>query len=174
MTAQNSQNEASTEEKSVLTSQPAPADPTPAEDTSSGNTWAGRSNRRRQSGSAPPPWRVEGLKPKDQDQTGGRSGWSRFWLMMLGLLIVNWVLSSLILAATTSQTTISYTFFVTQVRSGNVASVTSTGDTIVGTFRHEVSYPARVKDAQKVQTFVTERPAFATDNLLQELQATGT
>ncbi|MGO8724532.1 MAG: ATP-dependent zinc metalloprotease FtsH, partial [Acidimicrobiales bacterium] len=42
------------------------------------------------------------------------------------------------------------------------------------TFRHEVSYPARVKDAQKVQTFVTERPAFATDNLLQELQATGT
>ncbi|MGO9148371.1 MAG: ATP-dependent zinc metalloprotease FtsH [Acidimicrobiales bacterium] len=92
---------------------------------------------------------------------------------MLGLLIANWVLSSLILAATTSQTTISYTFFVTQVRSGNVASVTSTGDTIVGTLRHEVTYPARVKDAQEVQSFVTQRPAFADDDLLQELQATG-
>ena len=33
------------------------------------------------------------------------------------------------------------------MRSGNVASVTSTGNTIVGTFRHEVTYPAGVKDA---------------------------
>ncbi len=170
---QSSQKEASAKGKSVLASQPAPADPAPAEDASSGGAWAGGSSRRRQHGSAPPPWRVEGLKPKDQDHTGGRSGWSRFWLIMLGLLIANWVLSSLILAATTSQTTISYTFFVTQVRSGNVASVTSTGDTIVGTLRHEVTYPARVKDAQEVQSFVTQRPAFADDDLLQELQATG-
>ena len=171
--AQNSQNEASAKGKSVLAGQPTPADPTPAEDTSSRSAWAGGAGRRRQPESARPPWRVEGLKPKDQDQTSGRSGWSRFGLIMLGLLIANWILSSLILAATASQATISYTFFATQVRSGNVASVTSTGDKIVGTFRHKVTYPARVKDAPQVQSFVTQRPAFANDDLLQELQATG-
>ena len=104
--AQDSQNEASAKGRSVLASQPTPADPTPAEDASTDSARAGGSSRRREHESAPPPWRVEGLKPKDQDQTGGRSGWSRFWLLMLGLLIVNWVLSSLILAAATSQTTI--------------------------------------------------------------------
>ena len=87
--AQNSQNEASAKGKSVLAGQPTPADPTPAEDTSSRSAWAGGAGRRRQPESARPPWRVEGLKPKDQDQTSGRSGWSRFGLIMLGLLIAN-------------------------------------------------------------------------------------
>ena len=168
-----SQNEASAGEEPVLISQPTSADQTRAKDASSGDAGTGGFLRRRQQGSASPPWRVEGLKSKDQDHRTERSGWARFWLLMLGLLVANWILSSLIVAAATSQTTISYTFFASQVRSGNVASVTSTGDTIVGTLRHEVTYPVGVKDGRQVRSFVTQRPAFANDNLLQELQATG-
>ena len=78
-----------------------------------------------------------------------RQNWSRFLWLMLGLLIVNWLLSSLFIGAT-SPATISYSFFSTQVRSGNVQSVTSTGDTIQGTFRHEVAYPSKVGERPAV------------------------
>ena len=170
-----SQRQAFEKERQVFTSQPSAADPTPAEDSSSPGVDAGGDSRRwhrRQTSSTPPPWRVEGLKPKDQDRSGGRSGWSRFLWLMLGLLIVNWLLSSLFIGAT-SPTTISYSFFSTQVRSGNVQSVTSTGDTIQGSFRHEVAYPSKVANAQHVQQFTTQRPSFANDNLFQLLEASG-
>ena len=171
----NSQRQAFEKEGQVFTKQPTAADPTPAEDSSSPGVDAGGDSRhwhRRQSSSTPPPWRVEGLKPKDQDRSGGRSGWSRFLWLMLGLLIVNWLLSSLFIGATSS-TTISYSFFSTQVRLGNVQSVTSTGDTIQGTFRHEVAYPSKVGNAERVQQFTTQRPSFASDNLFQLLEASG-
>jgi cell division protease FtsH len=171
----NSQRQAFEKEGQVFTSQPSAADPTLAEDSSPPGVDAGGDSRRwhrRQTSSTPPPWRVEGLKPKDQDRSGGRSGWSRFLWLMLGLLIVNWLLSSLFIGAT-SPTTISYSLFSTQVRSGNVQSVTSTGDTIQGSFRHEVAYPSKVANAQHVQQFTTQRPSFANDNLFQLLEANG-
>jgi hypothetical protein len=28
----------------------------------------------------------------DKDQAGRRPNWSRFWLILLGLLLVNWIL----------------------------------------------------------------------------------
>ena len=85
-----------------LAGQPTPADPAPAEDASlpewrgwgqpASPTWV----------MTPPPWRVEGLKPKDQDRTGGRTAGHGLWLIMLGLLIVNWVLSSLFIGSNVS------------------------------------------------------------------------
>ena len=92
---------------------------------------------------------------------------------MLGLLVANWLLSSMFTGAT-SPATISYSFFLTQARSGNVQSVTSTGDTIEGTFRHEVAYGPGVANTQRVQQFTTQRPSFADDDLFQLLQASGT
>ncbi len=92
---------------------------------------------------------------------------------MLGLLVANWLLSSMFTGAT-SPATISYSFFLTQARSGNVQSVTSTGDTIEGTFRHEVAYGPGVANTQRVQQFTTQRPSFANDDLFQLLQASGT
>ncbi len=89
---------------------------------------------------SPPAWRVEGVPGKEQDKGGGRTNWSRFWLVLAALLLVNWALSALLLGPAT-RTTVSYTFFLTQVSSHNVSSVTSTGDTIQGTFRHQVTYP---------------------------------
>ena len=60
-----------------------------------------------------------------------------------------------------------------QVTADNVQQVTSTGNTIQGTFRHQVGYPPGTKDAQQVQQFTTERPTFANDHLFQQLQARG-
>jgi cell division protease FtsH len=170
-----SQKEASEKEGDVFTYQPTAADPRAAEDSSSPGVDAGGASRRwhrRQTSSSPPPWRVEGLKPKDQDRSGKPQNWSRFLWLILGLLIVNWLLSSMF-AGATSPVTISYSFFLTQARSGNVQSVNSTGDTIQGTFRHEVAYPLRAANARQVQQFTTQRPSFANDNLLHLLQGTG-
>jgi len=47
---------------------------------------------RRDQETSPPPWRVEGMPQDDKDQAGRRPNWSRFWLILLGLLLVNWIL----------------------------------------------------------------------------------
>ena len=60
-----------------------------------------------------------------------------------------------------------------QVNANNVQTVTSTGDAIQGTFRHQVAYPPGTADARQVQQFTTQRPTFADDNLFQRLQANG-
>ncbi len=69
----------------------------------------------------------------------------------------------------------SCTFFLTQVNANNVQTITSTGDTIQGTLRHEVAYPPGTSSSQQVQAprFTTKRPTWANDNLFQKLQANG-
>jgi cell division protease FtsH len=120
---------------------------------------------------APPPWRVEGMPPSDKAPAGGRPNWSRFWLVLLGLLILNWILGSLLTGVV--RPTVPYTFFLSQVNANNVQAVTSTGDTIQGTFRHQVAYPAGTSNAPRVQEFITQRPSYANDNLFGKLQADG-
>jgi cell division protease FtsH len=132
-----------------------------------GRRWPGRRNQE----TPPPPWRVEGMPEDDQDHAGGRPNWSRFWLILGGLLILNWILGSLLVGAV--RPAVSYTFFLGQVNANNVQTVTSTGDTIQGTFRHQVAYPPGTTDARQVQQFTTQRPTFANDNLFQRLQANG-
>jgi cell division protease FtsH len=120
----------------------------------------------------PPPWRVEGAPDKEKDKGAGRTNWSRFWLVLAALLLVNWAMSSLLLGGT-SRVTVSYTFFLSQVDGHNVQSVTSTGNTIQGTFRHQVTYPPKAAGAEPVLQFTTQRPSFADDHLFQRLQASG-
>src|SRR5262249_58177850 len=68
---------------------------------------------------------------------------------------------------------VSYTFVLGQVNANNVQTVTSTGDTIQGIFRHQVAYPPGSTHARRVEQFTTERPTFADDNLFGKLQANG-
>jgi cell division protease FtsH len=123
--------------------------------------------------STTPPWRVEGAPPaKDDDKDKQRRGWSRFWWTVTALLLLNFLLSFL-LVGPQSRTTVPYSYFLTQLNARNVQSITATGNTIEGTFKHEVSYPPRSAQAQQVQQFTTERPTFATDPLFRELQKDG-
>jgi cell division protease FtsH len=168
------QAEASRADGTTPAGQPAAAGPAPPERSSgpsAGGEHGGSRWRRRGSEKAsPPPWRVEGLSGKEHDERGSRPGWPRFWWVLLGLLIVNWILTSVLMSA--ARPAVPYTFFLHQVNAGNVQQVNATGNTIQGTFRHQVRYPPGA-NARPVQQFTTERPAFASDNLFQRLQATG-
>ncbi len=117
------------------------------------------------------PWRVEGMPDRGQDQDSRRPNWTRFLWLMLALLILNWLLASVLVSA--ARPTVSYTFFLAQVNANNVQSVTSTGDSIQGTFRHQVTYQAGTSSAEPVMQFSTERPVWASDNLFGKLQADG-
>jgi cell division protease FtsH len=119
----------------------------------------------------PPPWRVEG-HPGSAPSGPPRMRWSRFWWLLLILLVVNWLVSSLLLGPA-PRTKISYTFFTSQVDTSNVKEITSTGDTIEGVFKKKVGYPPDTKNAEQVDRFTTQRPSFANDNLFQRLQAEG-
>ena len=70
---------------------------------------------------------------------GARRNWLRWWWPLILLLLVNWVVSSVLLAPA-ARTTVSYTFFLEQVRAKNVATVTSTGEMIQGTFTRPAAY----------------------------------
>ena len=129
-----------------------------------------RPSRRNQE-TSPPPWRVEGMPKDEQDQAGGRPNWPRFWLILGGLLLLNWLLVSAL--AGVARPSVPYTFFTGQVNANNVQTVTSTGDTIQGTFRHQVTYPPGTSNGRQVEQFTTQRPTFANDNLFGKLQANG-
>jgi cell division protease FtsH len=93
-----------------------------------------------------------------------------FWWLLLGALAVNWLVMTLLFAAP-APTTVSYSFFTQQLKAGNVATVTSTADTIQGTFTKAADYPPGAKTPTAVRAFTTQRPSFATDDLLGQLEA---
>jgi cell division protease FtsH len=115
------------------------------------------------------PWRVEGAR-----RSGGDTGPARprlfgprFWMLLLGLLVLNWVLSAL-LVRPSERTEVPYTLFRAQVEAGNVASVTGIEDAIDGDFKNPVRVPVDDK-TQEVTRFSTRRPSFAADDNLWEL-----
>src|SRR5215213_2151675 len=115
------------------------------------------------------PWRVEGAR-----RSGGDTGperprlfGPRFWWILLGLLVLNWVLSAL-LVRPPERTEVPYTLFRAQVEAGNVASVTGIEDAIDGQFKNPVRYPEG-DQGQEVTRFSTRRPSFAADDKLWEL-----
>lgn len=73
-------------------------------------------------------------------------------------------------------TTVPYTEFTAQVQQHNVAEVFSRGQTIEGTLREPKPVPgenASAPEAPTYQRFTTERPTFAEDDLLAQLQQGG-
>ena len=115
------------------------------------------------------PWRVEGAR-RDGGQTPPprpRLFGPRFWMLLLGLLVLNWVLSAL-LVRPPDRTEVPYTLFRAQVEAGNVASVTGIEDAIDGQFKNPVRVPVDDQE-QEVTRFSTRRPEFAADDNLWEL-----
>src|SRR5829696_9724515 len=115
------------------------------------------------------PWRVEGAR-----RSGGDTGSQRpqlfgprFWMVLLGLLVLNWVLSAL-LVRPPERTEVPYTLFRAQVEAGNVVSVTGIEDAIDGQFKNPVRVPVDGQ-TQEVTRFSTRRPSFAADDNLWEL-----
>ncbi|MBI5615457.1 MAG: ATP-dependent zinc metalloprotease FtsH [Gammaproteobacteria bacterium] len=117
---------------------------------------------------------------KDRKDGGARNTWlvpSRWWAVLMLVVVGNYVVSKLMFPEP-SAITVPYTFFKHQVELGNVASVTSLGDAIEGTFKAKVSYapraaaseesaasPAREAQPRTSTHFKTQRPVFADPGL---------
>ena len=113
-----------------------------------------------------PPDSAAGTPKQQQPRRGG------FWMLLIAALLVNWIVMSIVMGPP-ERTDVSYTFFSEQLDDGNVETVTSTADTIQGDFKEAVDYPPGSSDAGEVDLFTTQRPTFASDDLLGTLEAKG-
>ena len=123
-----------------------------------------------------PGWRVTPA-PDGRGGAGGSSqptpprGPNPRWmlaLLIIGLLAVNFVISRNALAPASRVQIPYYPTFVHQVQKNNVLSISSTGDSIQGTFKNTVSYPPG-KTTQPTTQFSTQIPSFANNNELYQL-----
>ncbi len=123
---------------------------------------------------SPPGWKVTPA-PDGRGEQGGKQPPSRSntrWLIALlvvGLLALNLWISSQALQPN-SRVRIPYSpTFLNQVSAGNVSEISSTGNSVQGTFKNKVQYPTNDKNAQATTLFSTQIPAFANDTQLNSL-----
>ena len=133
------------------------------------------SARERQPSETPPPepapasrpWRTEGL-PKGKAPKPSRR-WLTLGLWLAGYLVLFGMLT--IQDRLSGPQAIPYTEFKTQVASKNVHELFARGDSIEGRLKKAVPLPGQPN--RTYQQFTTERPTFASDDLLSELTAGG-
>jgi cell division protease FtsH len=146
--------------------------PSGTDDRRTGGFLARLRGRSRQDANRPNPWRVEGMAPDSSGASDQRPRRGGFWMLLIAALLVNWIIASIVMGPP-ERSDVSYSFFTEQLDAGNVQTVTSTADTIQGQFDKAVDYPPGSKDAAPVDLFTTERPSFATDDLLGTLEGKG-
>jgi cell division protease FtsH len=94
-----------------------------------------------------------------------------FWYFVLALIALNW-LSVLFFQPSTGEQRVTVPFspyFLTQVKAGSVATISSKGDTIQGKFKTKLRYPASDKKATPTKEFATQVPSFWNGNQLSTL-----
>ena len=113
------------------------------------------------------PWRTEGLpkgQPPDPRRRWINGGiWIIGYLLLFGLFTIQDRLSG--------PEPVPYTEFKTQVSNKNVAELFAQGDSIEGQLKKAVPIPGQ--QDRTYQQFTTERPTFASDDLLAELTGGG-
>ncbi len=102
-----------------------------------------------------------------------------WWLLFVVLMLANYAVTQLFFPEPSS-IIVPYTFFKQQVEAGNIATVTSVGDSIQGSFKSMTAYPPPgpkpAADAPKPRPsmqFRTQRPAFADQDLEKRLDEKG-
>jgi cell division protease FtsH len=93
-----------------------------------------------------------------------------FWIFVVVLLALNWL--SVLIAQPAGQPRVTVPFspyFLNQLNAGQVVSISSTGDTIDGTFKTAIRYPTNDKTATPTTLFATQVPSFWTSNALTSL-----
>jgi cell division protease FtsH len=107
-------------------------------------------------------------KPASNKSSGPNPRWL-VALLVLGLLGLNLWISSQALKPN-GRVRIPYSpTFIQQVESGNVKEISSTGDSIQGSFRKATRYPASDTSAQATTNFSTQVPSFANNSQLSNL-----
>ena len=83
------------------------------------------------------------------------------WFVLI-VIAINWI-SVLLYTPSSGETRVTVPFspyFLSQVKAGEVSSISSKGDTIEGNFRSKQRYPANDKKASETKLFSTEVPTF--------------
>jgi cell division protease FtsH len=104
--------------------------------------------------------------PGSPNQSKRRTPWrsTQFLLPLIIFLGLNLLVANVLFPpAQATVITVPYNVFVKDVKAGDVVSITSTSNTITGTFRHKTGVSATSKT--KALHFATQRPTFAADNL---------
>jgi len=113
----------------------------------------------------PPPWRTEGLpKAEPSKQKPRWPSWTR-WLLIYGALFGVLTMQDQL----SGPVVIPYSEFKLQVVGKNIREVFARGNTVQGELK--VPKPNPGKKSNTYKQFTTERPTFATDDLLSELAA---
>ena len=115
---------------------------------------------------APPrPWRTEGLPEGAPAKQRPRwVGWVQ-WLLIYGALFALFTMQDRL----SGPLVVSYTEFKAQVASKNVHEVFARGNTVQGMLKQPKPVPGQKTGTY--QQFTTERPTFATDDLLSQLES---
>lgn len=113
-----------------------------------------------------PPWKVEGTKLPSVNRKPDLPKQIPSWVKWIGLiLIMNWVIAGFV-TRPSPLTTVNYSVFSEQLNSTNVKTISAKGDAIEGVLKKAI-----LVKGKSVTKFSTQRPAFADDNLLAQLQA---
>jgi cell division protease FtsH len=109
------------------------------------------------------PWRTEGLPTRQPEKPRLRrstiAGWLVGYLLLFGILTIQDRLAG--------PQPVPYTEFKNQVANKNVGALFARGDSIQGELKKAAAVPEQ--QDRTYQRFSTERPTFATDDLLTEL-----
>jgi cell division protease FtsH len=94
-----------------------------------------------------------------------------FWWFVLALIAINW-LSVIFFHPSSGESRVTVPFspyFLERVKTSEVSSLSSKGDTIQGTFKSKLRYPAGDKKATATKLFATQVPSFWNDSQLSAL-----
>jgi cell division protease FtsH len=113
--------------------------------------------------------------PRGDDPEKPKSFWRtvgmRFWVLVVTLLVLNYLSVAIFAPGREQSVTVPYQpDFVGQVEAGNVAKISSTGETVSGEFKK--AYKPQGQDVEAAKNFETEIPTFAnTEELSAQLEA---
>jgi cell division protease FtsH len=114
----------------------------------------------------PRPWRTEGL-PKGDPPRPKPPGWLKWTPWIIGYLLLFAMVT--VQDRLSSPELVAYTEFKSQVAHKNIAELFARGNSIEGRLRRPAPLPEEPN--RTYQGFTTERPTFASDDLLAELTA---
>ncbi|MGH2881381.1 MAG: ATP-dependent metallopeptidase FtsH/Yme1/Tma family protein, partial [Solirubrobacteraceae bacterium] len=93
-----------------------------------------------------------------------------FWLLLLGLLAINWLFVLISQPSTQPRVTVPFSpYFLQQLEAGKVKSISSRSGSIQGTFTEKLKYPANDSSATPTTLFATQVPSFWNSNQLTNL-----
>jgi cell division protease FtsH len=124
-------------------------------------------------------WRVapapDGRGMPDEHKPAPPHRWRGLWIFFIILLALNWLSLLVFQPGGQPRVTVPFSpYFLNKVHAGQVSSITTKSDTIDGTFKSKVTYPANDKNATPTTLFATQIPSFWNSNdLVSELQSQG-